>query len=341
MNPRGTVITRDVTKVTDDIRISIERKLREDWNILIRNISYQDRGDYSCIVNTVPIPQIKRVHLHVNVPPSIIDYASSRSGMYVREGETVQLVCNATGYPPPRIHWFRNKHINVTNLPGDTLIIRNITRHCAGEYECRANNGLPMEASRVFRIIVQFAPEVNALVPRLGITLGSETVLQCSCAASPIGICEWRKDGRDLHISGKYEPNTYKDDPETITLSLTIFHIRQEDLGLYECHAKNLMGEDSDYTDLYVYKSPIPSTSPPIPTTKFANPGSRYRTVKTNPPRNPFANPFPDESFVVLRPSTIKTPSKYSADSNGSRSGVYRHLVIVVIGLHTLLSRSL
>ena len=89
------------------------------------------------------------------------------------------------------------------------------------------------------------------LVPRLGITLGSETVLECSCSASPIRICVWKRNGNDLRISSKYEPSTYNDDPETITLSLTIFHIQEEDLGRYECHAQNLLGEDSDYTFLY------------------------------------------------------------------------------------------
>lgn len=341
MNPRGTVISKDVTKVTDDTRISIERQVTADWNILIRNVTFKDRGNYSCIINTAPNPTIKYIYLYVNVLPKIIEEASSRSLMHVREGETVTLVCNATGYPQPRIHWYRGRKINVTDQPGDTLIIRNITRHCAGEYECRANNGLPLEASRVFTVEVEFAPEVSVLVPRLGITLRTETVLQCSCCASPIRICEWRKDGRELHISGKYELNTYKDDPETITLSLSIFHIQEEDLGRYECHAKNWLGEDSDYTFLYEYRPPVPSTQPPIATKKSVTPESKYRTMKPERPRNQFDNPFPGESFVILRPSTIKSPSKYSSGSSCIRTGVYRHIVFIVIGLHLLCRRFL
>lgn len=112
--------------------------------------------------------------------------------------------------------------------------------------------------------LIVVAPEVNMLLPRLGITLGSETVLQCSCSSSPIGVCVWKKDGRDLRISGKYELNPYNDDPETITLSLTISDIKEEDLGRYECHAQNELGEDSDYTDLY------------------GKPQAKNRTVKNN-----------------------------------------------------------
>nr|XP_022329346.1 protein amalgam-like [Crassostrea virginica]XP_022329347.1 protein amalgam-like [Crassostrea virginica]XP_022329348.1 protein amalgam-like [Crassostrea virginica] len=338
VSPKGTVISRGVTKVTDDTRISIERQYMEDWNILIRNVTFQDRGNYNCVVNTSPIPCIKRIYLYVNVPPMIQGKDTSLPvPVFAREGETVTLVCNATGFPPPRIHWFRDKKTNVTDLPGDTLVIRNITRHCAGEYQCRANNGLQMVDTRVFILTVRFAPEVSVLVSRLGITLGSETVLQCSCSASPIRICVWKRNGNDLRISSKYEPNTYNDDPETITLSLTIFHIQEEDLGRYECHAQNLLGEDSDYTFLYEYKPPIPSTlSLLVPfTSKITTPSSRYRPVQSVSPRNIFDDPFdPDENIVILRPSTVKTPSKYSSESSGSVTQLFEPLLCILFGLH-------
>lgn len=343
VNPRGTILTRGYLKITDDTRISTDRNVDEDWNIIIRNISFQDRGFYNCVINTPPLPSVKSVFLQVNVPPTIIGRAAP-ARVVVREGETVTLVCNATGYPPPRIHWFRDRKTNVTDLPGDTLVIRNITRHCAGEYQCIANNGLPMVDTRVFKVEVHFAPEVSVLLSRLGIILGSETVLQCSCSSSPIGVCVWKKDGRDLRIAGKYEPNPYNDDPETITLGLTIFHIQEEDLGRYECHAQNVLGEDSDYTYLYEYKPPVPSTHSPTarPTPRQIIPDSRYRPVQTERPKNIFDDPFSDdENFVIFRPSTIKTPSKYSSDSRSSNLGSALTLVIGTIGLHFFTSLSM
>lgn len=38
------------------------------------------------------------------VPPKVI---SSTSDVVTREGETVTLVCNVTGVPPPRVQWYR------------------------------------------------------------------------------------------------------------------------------------------------------------------------------------------------------------------------------------------
>lgn len=341
VNPRGTILTRGYLKITDDTRISTDRNVDEDWNIIIRNISFEDRGFYNCVINTAPFPSVNRVHLHVIVPPRIIG-SVAHTPVVVREGETVTLVCNATGYPLPKIHWFRDRKTNVTDLPGDTLVIRNITRHCAGEYQCRANNGLPMEDTREFKVEVHFAPEVNMLLPRLGITLGSETVLQCSCSSSPIGVCVWKKDGRDLRISGKYELNPYNDDPETITLSLTISHIKEEDLGRYECHAQNELGEDSDYTDLYEYRPPVPPTHSPTarPTPRLITPDSRYRPVQTERPKHIFDDPY--ENVVIFRPSTIKTPSKFSSESRSNSLGVaFLTLVMGSIGLHFFTSLSL
>lgn len=65
MNPRGTILTRGYLKITDDTRISTDRNVDEDWNIIIRNISFEDRGFYNCVINTAPFPSVNRVHLHV------------------------------------------------------------------------------------------------------------------------------------------------------------------------------------------------------------------------------------------------------------------------------------
>ena len=42
----------------------------------------------------------------VSVPPYIIDKYSS-SDITITEGETVSLICNATGIPPPEVSWFK------------------------------------------------------------------------------------------------------------------------------------------------------------------------------------------------------------------------------------------
>lgn len=42
----------------------------------------------------------------LSVPPKIIDEWSS-SFIEAREGDTVELVCNVTGVPPPMVTWYK------------------------------------------------------------------------------------------------------------------------------------------------------------------------------------------------------------------------------------------
>ena len=49
----------------DDSRMSVERPFVRDWNLLIRHVTVEDNGQYTCQVNTDPI-QIKRVWLTVH-----------------------------------------------------------------------------------------------------------------------------------------------------------------------------------------------------------------------------------------------------------------------------------
>lgn len=44
--------------------------------------------------------------LFVAVPPTIIDYTESND-VKARVGDHVELMCNATGIPPPVITWYR------------------------------------------------------------------------------------------------------------------------------------------------------------------------------------------------------------------------------------------
>lgn len=64
LNPRKTLISTDDSRYIDDSRMSIERPKVPDWNLMIREVRFNDSGEYMCQVNTVPV-RIRRVYLFV------------------------------------------------------------------------------------------------------------------------------------------------------------------------------------------------------------------------------------------------------------------------------------
>ncbi|KAJ8304477.1 hypothetical protein KUTeg_018060, partial [Tegillarca granosa] len=240
----STILTFGVTRIIDDDRFSVERPRNEDWNLLIRDVRYKDRGTYICQLNTNPV-KTKYVALHVLVPPKISNTLSSKD-IAVPEGSDVTLVCNVTGVPQPTVHWHRQplgqspgKHRQRIGLNGEILIIKNISRYCNGLYECFAFNDVPPAVNRGMKVMVKCK--------------GKETILECVVSAYPQGNTVWRRNGEDIVTNNwKYRVDVYKDEGiYQLTLSLRIKFLKEEDFGAYTCYAKNELGSDQE--DMYLY----------------------------------------------------------------------------------------
>ncbi|KAH3730032.1 hypothetical protein DPMN_056010 [Dreissena polymorpha] len=67
LNPRKTLISKDESRYIDDSRISVERPNIRYWNIIIREVRFNDSGEYMCQINTKPV-LIKRINLFVREP---------------------------------------------------------------------------------------------------------------------------------------------------------------------------------------------------------------------------------------------------------------------------------
>ncbi|OWF45992.1 Opioid-binding protein/cell adhesion molecule-like [Mizuhopecten yessoensis] len=282
MNPQKTVLTRMDHRIIDDMRISVERHLLREWNLHIRSVGYEDKGEYTCSINTEPV-QEKHVFLEVQVPTKIVDEWSSRD-MTVSEGDTVELICNATGVPPPTILWYKQTQYydsaekKAIVEPGEILVIHNVSRFCDGTFECVAYNDVGHSVSREINVAVVFPPEVMLRVNRIGQFLGKETILECIISASPMTTSVWLRNGKELkNRSGKFRTEGYSEGPHTVTLNLHIINIQPEDYGIYSCYASNAYGEDVEEMVLYEYPRQSPSRPRDIATetTRSVFPSSR------------------------------------------------------------------
>ncbi|KAK3097563.1 hypothetical protein FSP39_010876 [Pinctada imbricata] len=300
MNPKLILISQDESRYIDDARITVERPFIGDWNLHIRSVKYEDRGIYTCTVNTNPVYS-KRIRLIVQVPAEILDYASTSMTVRVNEKENVHLWCNATGVPPPRVTWYRKEGIALTEYKkvgdeGQELIIKNISRHCGGVYKCMAYNGVEPAVTREISVEVEFKPEVRVHARRMGQYRGKETILECVISASPQGENYWRKGNNEImrysKLHSNYRTELYTEGTNRISLSLRIREVTATDFGIYTCQAKNHLGFADDNIELYELYHPttrLPTTPPVIQT-----PAQSYHPDKSWRPPSNYDKPVSD-----------------------------------------------
>ncbi|XP_056022849.1 opioid-binding protein/cell adhesion molecule homolog isoform X8 [Ostrea edulis] len=266
----STLLTLAEKRIIDDERMVLDRPHTKDWNLLLHDVKYEDRGRYTCQINTLPI-KTKTIELIVLVPPEILD--TSSNDLTTKEGDTVTLTCNVTGIPRPTVQWFRKPHADSqehhkerVGINGEILIIHNVSRYCDGIYECVAFNDVPPAVNRVISVMVEFPPEVWLNNKKMSQSLGKETILECKVTAFPQAVSVWRFENVFLANSLKHRIDIYKDKGHTIILSVRIMNITKEDFGQYSCFASNEFGEDEETMTLLEFNPP---TKPrPVTTTE-------------------------------------------------------------------------
>lgn len=293
----STLLTLGEKRIIDDERMVLDRPHTKDWNLLLHDVKYDDRGRYTCQINTMPI-KTKTIELIVLVPPTILE--TSSNDLTAKEGDTVTLTCNVSGVPKPTVQWFRKPHADSRDqhkervgINGEILIIHNISRYCDGIYECVAFNDVPPAVNRVIGVMVEFPPEVWLDNYRLGQTVGKETILECKVTAFPQAVSIWKFQEQDLFNSLKHRIDVYQDRGHMLTLSLRIPNVTQDDFGQYSCYASNGFGMDEETMTLYEYISPT-TPSPAVNATEIPR-----HTTTTNKRNRLFKSTIYDERDLI------------------------------------------
>lgn len=78
----------------------------------IKDLQATDAGEYTCHVLVSLNKEItKSSKVYVLHPPTIVPNVSFQYGIVATEGESVELNCEATGYPKPNITWSREGNV--------------------------------------------------------------------------------------------------------------------------------------------------------------------------------------------------------------------------------------
>ncbi|KAK9723215.1 Immunoglobulin I-set domain [Popillia japonica] len=254
--------------ITHNPRISVSHNDHSTWNLHIRNVQEEDRGQYMCQINTDPMKS-QLGHLDVVVPPDFINEETS-GDVDVPEGGTAKLTCRAKGHPEPHVQWRREngedviirepsgQRTKVSSYQGDILRLVKITRSEMGAYMCIASNGIPPAISKRIMVTVNFHPVIQVPNQLVGAPLGTDVTLECYVEASPKSINYWVRDPDGMVIpSPKYDVQVVTKSLFEVKMTVIVRNLHKEDVGTYRCIAKNSLGEVE--SNIRIYEIPGPT----------------------------------------------------------------------------------
>ncbi|XP_025413481.1 lachesin-like [Sipha flava] len=248
--------------ITHNSRVSVSHIDDSTWNLHIKNVQEEDRGQYMCQINTDPMIS-QMGYLDVVIPPDII-YEDTSGDVMVPEGGTVKLTCRAKGYPKPHVLWRRedgreivikdasSTKTKVTTYQGEVLRLTKVSRSEMGAYLCIGSNGVPPSVSKRITVSVHFHPVISSPSQLVGAPKGTEVTLECNVEAFPKSINYWVRESGDMVItSDKYQTTSTQKSIFEDQMVLTIKSVERHDLGSYRCIAKNSLGEVESNIRLY------------------------------------------------------------------------------------------
>ncbi|XP_020290195.1 nephrin isoform X2 [Pseudomyrmex gracilis] len=235
----------------------------------ITRLDRHDAGTYICEALNKEGTTFYQLNLTVQYPAKI--KRTSSSGIVYPPGVEAMLFCEVDGSPISDEYVTWQKVGSNPELPGrystsfvnrtSYLHIEHPSQEDVGEYRCKVNNGIGNATSDPILFITNFKPEMTntPLTRKAAANKGINVQLFCKARGSPLPRFTWIFNGKTLlpnATENKYSI-THSDLSELSSeTTLTIYHVRAQDYGKYECRAQNKMGQSSD--DIY-----LNVTSPP------------------------------------------------------------------------------
>nr|XP_018673109.1 roundabout homolog 2-like isoform X3 [Ciona intestinalis]XP_026696370.1 roundabout homolog 2-like isoform X4 [Ciona intestinalis] len=219
-------------------------------NLRITSVQASDSGEYVCTAENQVGSDSRSAIINVQVEPVFSRVSPDTT---VEVGESVTLLCRASGNPLPTVFWrdlngnemflgrsYQDGHVQVTT-DGD-LIIRSIRFEDEGLYKCQALSGVGTITTKV-QLTVQ--PRRSGIPPPIihrgpsnqTVGIGTTAILKCSSNSQPKPTLRWYKDGEPVQVGSDQIRKTL-----SASGDLQIYSAEKSDSGKYTCRAASDYG---------------------------------------------------------------------------------------------------
>ncbi|VDO85948.1 unnamed protein product [Haemonchus placei] len=197
--------------------------------------------------SVIPKGPFCHVKFPVSVPPAVS--RGTPSAVEVREGHNVTLTCKAEGNPMPTVVWRRqDKQIIRYNgatgfgasvFHGPSLHLTKVNRKHMSEYVCVASNGIPPDETWTVKLLVTFAPLIQAKSASVRVPVGGLARLVCTAESWPRPDVTWDKEGQQIFDSDNYATSQTVSGQYHSVHVLEIRRVEKHHYGSYRCTARN------------------------------------------------------------------------------------------------------
>uniref|UniRef100_A0A8C1I856 Hemicentin 1 n=1 Tax=Cyprinus carpio TaxID=7962 RepID=A0A8C1I856_CYPCA len=229
------------------------RLLSSGRTLQILNAQVTDTGRYVCMAQNLAGTAEKSFNLHVHVSPSIVGVREENVTVVINN--FISLNCEATGFPPPTLSWFKDRKpvqasSNALIMPGTRILKAKMSE--GGKYSCVAINQAG-EAQKLIYLTVYVPPSIRHssgdLPVVLNVQVGKSVTLECESNAVPPPIITWYKNGRPITETANLRILA---DGQMLELRET----EVSDTGQYVCKATNVAGQVDKNFHLSIHVPP-------------------------------------------------------------------------------------
>nr|XP_057926871.1 hemicentin-1 [Doryrhamphus excisus] len=242
--------------------------LHQQGVLTIRGALPEDAGNYTCLATNVAGTASQSVHLsYAEVP--VITVVQER--LLVSVGDDATLECQASGIPPPLVHWFKGE-LEVDAAPflkkdvqRGILHIKGVQEVDAGQYNCVASSPAGTSSGTV-SLEVGAGPLFSEEPIDMTANVGENITLPCVARGFPRPTLTWyTQDGRPILT----KTATHSRKMQLQNGFLLIQSVWLDDEGVYICEAENQFGSIKAEARVSVtgLEPPLLAQGPPIITT--------------------------------------------------------------------------